>query len=306
MKMTFWRPFAQTGLCTLVVLLSLILVPLNSASGQKPTILDVRFSGEIDTSCNRPNWAYLVGAVCNIVVTVLPDGKKLGQTEFSHVIDWSWPTGLTITAGQASYPDDAFQPSTSLTENLQLEYYVTEEQALQDSAWRITGRSAPPGGINPGYRFAFHIPPELADLYICVMVEWNHPTYGLLRMEKPLCKKIVEPCSEAAQHSVWTSHVRGAYDQRKYDLSIALADSFLALGWHDQFGLVTAGMAAQKIRCYDDAVRFLDRCFQENHSVEIWRWDGLPPLTAPTDADRREYERQRARLMELKNQQQPR
>jgi hypothetical protein len=235
----------------------------------------------------------------DVMVLLLPHGEPPLLVEYTGITDWTWPEGLEIKVSSSSSLAGPFVPSATLREHLRLEYYVTATQSLEDSLWRTRGQR--PTMPAPQYRFAFRVPPEVAGSYLCVDAEWNHPRYGYLKAEKPSCVKIVAPCSEEAQHEAWTSEVCMASEQRRDEWAIALADSFVAMGWSNLRGLLDAGAAAKRIGRYDDAVRFLDICFERNHTINILAEKPFP--VAPSGADRRLYEQARARIIDLKTQQ---
>lgn len=266
--------------------------------------LTVRFSGPRSYLCSpdEDDGSYFVGGRYDLIIMLLPDGQLPFQAEYTGISDWTWPEGLVIKVGRSSSPSGAIEFSSVLRERLQLEYYVTESQMREDSLWRSLKQR--PVLTAPNYHFAFRVPPELADVYLCISSAWNHPMYGHLTSENSICRKIVVPCSEVAQREVWSTQVSKAYDTGSLDLAVTLADSFIALGWYELHGLIWAGVAAKKLGQYDTALRLLDLCFETNGTVAML--EGWTPGSAPTESGRRFYERQRARLMELKNQQQQR
>lgn len=238
----------------------------------------------------------------SIEVQVFPEGKKLSEIEYTGLSSWSPPDGLVIKVGQSSSPGGPLQPSDALRQALGLEYYNDALQVEFDSVWLATGRTQPIGMNVPTYWYAFVMPPELAGSYLMVGAEWDHPQYGHLVTEKPDHAKILVPCSEAAQHMAWSTHVYVSAKRGRYSLATALADSFLALGWHEVSGLTEARRAARRAGNYDDAIRFLDLNFQINHTVAPT--EGWTPESRATSGDSATYERVRTRLIELKEQQQ--
>jgi hypothetical protein len=274
-----------------------------AASAAGLTKLQVEFSGiGNDHSCDSSAKSVRsVGAVSDILVTILPDGKRLAQVEYTGVSDWTWPAGLVIEAGQASHEGEPFRPSKAIREQLDLRYYVTDLQAQSDSIWRATGLLPDPIARAPQYFISFRALAELADSFLCITAHWKHPKYGDLSAEQPLYAKIVVPCSEKAQHRVWTTQVVAATHHKDYQQAIMLADSFINLGWHSVRGLRWALMAAVRTGRYDDALRFNDVCFETNHTVSFRRES--MNLSAPTESDRHEYEMTRSKLMERKRQQ---
>jgi len=266
--------------------------------------LDVQIMGTGGYECNPNEFSRYVDGVYDIKITLRPDEQQAGAPEYTGLSDWTWPDGLGIQVSKLSRADDEFEPSPGLQDRLKLHYYVKRTQVVRDSLWRYTGKLPPHSLSAPEYYFAFQVPAELADSYLCFNAEWNHPQYGYLVCQKPICSRIVMPCSDATQHQVWTTHVWNAEEEMQYEQAILLADSFMAMGWHELHGLIWATLAAQKLEWYDDALRFIDMNFNMNHRVSI-----IPeaaPLEAPTEESRRDYEQQRGRLVELKNQQQER
>jgi hypothetical protein len=286
------------AVCAVLLLIS----TFACAAGKPRLVVDFWAPGHV--GCGTPDEVlHYVGGMYDIRVELLPDGKESGEVEYSGISDSTWPEGLVIEVGRLLSPADTFQSSASLRNRMQIEYYVTEMQARVDSLWRATGQEPPFGMTAPAYHFAFQVPPELADHYLCVSAEWDHPKYGHLRAGKPACLRILVPCSESAQHYVWSTQVVKAYDLKKYDKAIALADSFITTGWHDLNGLIWAEIAAQHARRYDDAIRLLDLCFAVNRTVSYSMVGREATASAPTETDRRLYEQARARIVELKSQQ---
>jgi hypothetical protein len=282
------------------VLLALLSFGLHTTIASDKTRLVVQFSGLGDFSCDSSYRTVLYAdGMYDIKVVVLPEGKLFGQVEYAGITDWSWPKGLTILVGPY---DEPFQPSAALKKQLHLEYYITTTQTRFDSTWRATGNTPPAVLSAPEYHFAFLAPSSMSGSFMCVRIKWNHPQYGRLTNENLVCAKIIEPCSEKAQHAAWTTHVCSANSQKKYDLTIALADSFISRGWHDLYGLFWARFATQNSGRYKDAIRLLDLCFQMNHTIMLA--EGEQEIAEPTDAGRRMYEMQRTKLVEACDQQQ--
>lgn len=265
--------------------------------------LDLRFwSNAASYDCSPDEPAYYVGGQYGLRLLILLEGKNPGDIEYTGVSDWTWPEGLKIEVCRSSSPNGPFIPSSALRDQMQFEFYVTHLQAFWDSLWRTEGKKPRVIFNAPEYHFAFHVPSELAGFYLCINVAWDHSLYGHLVAEKSRCMKIENPCTVRARDLAWGSQVSVAADQGRYDLAVALADSFVNMDWHDFQGLLDAGGAAKRLGHYDDAIRFLDICFEWNYT--IMPSEDRKLLTAPTEANRHTYEQARIRLLELKEQQQ--
>lgn len=300
--------------------LDCLCIGFGQAQAAQSASLRAGFEGSGELECTPHEVAYYAGGTYGICVELRPQGKRPAGITYTGISDWTWPAGLRIEVSQvaapdvtfedanalrtrSAVPDAAFRRSEALQAQLALEYHVTRMQAMLDSLWRATGQ-APQVLAAPEYHFAFRIPAELAGSYLCARVNWDHPRYGLLRSD-PFCIKVVEPCSEAALHRMWTTHVLKAWEQRNYERALALADSFLALSWREREGLVWAQLSARELRRYDDALRLLDLCFEQHGSIEL----PLPGIVAgnvTSQAARRLYQQNRQELLQLKNQQQQR
>lgn len=254
-------------------------------------IVTVDFAGYGDNSCDSldssPESDFYVGGMYQVDVTLLPGGVRPTEIEYTGVSDWTWPHGLILR---------------TRPEQLAFEYFVMETEVRDDSVWRATGWT--PLFKAPIYHFAFLVPPELAGTILCIEAEWNHPQYGHIASEHPDCVRILRPCSHSAERSVLTSRVHEASQQRKFDLAIELADSFLTTGWHDFYGLVDARRAATAGGRYDDAIRLLDTCFELNHATMYA--EGWKPTPSASEEEHHLYQRIRAHLIELRSQQQQR
>jgi hypothetical protein len=286
----------------LPLLICLAMVSASSKAGDN-TILDLSFAGKGGNQCdNSHKWVVYAGSIVDFVVTVLPDGNRPAEVQYSGVSDWSWPSGLKISAGKILQLDDSARAPEQLGDLLHLEYYVTANQARDDRIWRTKGVPALPLSRAPEYHFAFRVPEELTGQYLCFDVEWNHPRYGHLISREKTCTKVINPCSDAAAQMVRRTYVYEAWWQGRYDRAITVADSLIALGWHDLNGLFEAQCAARDAKRYDDALRFLDICFETNHTVTPEFRGRREQLTQPTPATIQEYQRIRSQLMDLKNQ----
>lgn len=270
-------------------------------SATNKTEMRVGFWGAGSYECSSNEIAYYIGGTYGISIKLWPEGIRPRDLKYTGITDWTWPEGLEINVAQLLSPSESFQPSTVLRNRLQFEYYITAMQASMDSLWRTGVVSSSPMFSAPEYHIAFLIPPELDNSYLCVSVEWSHPKYGHLDAQ-PICTKIVKPCSEVAQHQVWTTQVMMAQDQEKYELAVALADSFISKGWHEIHGLQAADNAARHLKRYEDAIRYIDICFEWNHTIFFLPEQPLP--SAPTEETHRLYQMNRTRLLELKEQQQ--
>jgi hypothetical protein len=289
---------SKSALLQTIVLACFVSLPSSLAYSQIK--MEVGMISDRSYLCTSDYSVYYVGGHYAFRVTISPEGKRPGEVEYTGISDWAWPEGLIIEADQPSTCSEPFLSSQSLADRLGIEYYVDEIRAMRDSLWR-TGVTARLSGITaPEYFFAFRVPPELTDSYLRFYIVWNHPKYGHLIADHLICLKIVTPCSETAQHEVWTSQVRLARSQMKYNQVVALADSFINSGWHDRLGLIDARGAAKRLGRYNDAIRFLDICFEYNHQIDI---EPTPQLPEFDEINRRSYEQQRTRLLELKEQQ---
>lgn len=300
------RPVVGAALLLSVCLLLTAIVPAR-AFAQGQTRLEITFDGMFDGSCDTfstyvtPAVMCYVDGMYDIVVTLLPDGKLPGQVEYQGVTDWTWPAGLVISVASAASDTIPFSPSAALQERLGLKYYVSNLQAIIDSVWHNSGRIPHPALRAAEYHFAFHVPPELANQYLCIHAEWQHPLYGMLKTGSP-CIRVIEPCSEAARHAIWHTQVDAALNQKDLLLAYTRADSIVTLGLRDVLGLIMAMDAAQRLGRYDDAIRFLDLCFEVNHT--LIPGESPRPAGPPSEEERQFYEKQRMRLLEMKGKQQ--
>jgi hypothetical protein len=284
----------------------LLLAPV--AMAQAGMTLGLQFVANNDGSCGSSTDlgvpTYYTGGIYSLAVSVLSGDSSNPRLPYKGITDWTWPAGLSLSVGWAPTAYSALHPSAALRKQLQLEYTVTWSQIRDDSLWRATGRT-PILQLPPASEFSFRIPEIAADSFLCFFAEWDHPQYGHLIAEAITCARILPPSSDAAQDVIRRTYVYNEYQQNHYDQAIAFADSFVALGWHDLNGLVCAGMCARDAGRYDDAIRFLDLCYQWHHRITLPmdedEGDGASPETA---AGRDRYEHFRSELIEMKNQQQ--
>ncbi len=282
---------------------------VHAANAKSGMTLGLRFVANNDASCGSSIGfgvpTYYTGGMYLLAVSLLTnDGRHPSELPYNGITDWTWPAGLSISVGWAPTAYGALHPSAALRKQLQFEYIVTRRQMRDDSIWRATGR-APALKLPPSSEFSFRIPAIAADSFLCFLAEWDHPQYGHLVAEAITCARILAPCSDAAQSVVRRTFVYNEYRQNHYSQAIAYADSFVTLGWHDLEGLVFAGMCAQLSGRYDDAIRFLDLCYQCHHMITLPLDETEDKGIAPeTSAGRKKYERFRNQLVEKKNQQQ--
>jgi hypothetical protein len=284
----------------LLLVLTCLFITYLSASAASKAKLDITFLAETNTPCDS-NAALVcyTGGVYDLIVQVFPANEK-DANDYKGVTDWKWPKDLVIKVGKNAKEDNTFKALPALLEKLHLDYYVTRSQAEDDSTFKATGKFDPLFNNSLEYHFSMQVPDTLAGSFLCCTAEWKHPKYGLIKTDMPICVKVLKPCNKQAENDLSTRLIRSACDQRKDSVAIALADKFIAAGWRDQIGLLNAKQAAESAGRFDDAIRYLDLCFETYHTVSAVRLKPSEALTAPTDRTQALYDLQHKLLVQQK------
>jgi len=244
----------------------------------------------------------LAGMRSELIVRIVPVDREVAPSDYAGVLAWEWPSNLHVEICRRSPGDTVFVPDSDLRDQLGLHYHVGPGEARNDSIWRQTGQTPPWYDLAPIFRFPFRLPESLVGQEICFRVTYESDRFGTLASEETKCLTVKRPVSRWDTSLVRDDLVRYAEDLGDWPTVMHIADSLISLGWSSIYGLNIASGAARRLGQYDRAIRYLDLCFQRHGSVFMKEGRGA---TDPA-AERRVYEAQRTRLMELKNQQQQR
>jgi hypothetical protein len=255
---------------------------------------DLIFSvNDFSMSTNRQR-GYLAGQQARVYVRVVRPGG-----EIYHGLPDRAPSGLRLEAGTKDA--QGFRPDLMWTQQLAPVHYV---DALRERADSLARRSRTPIGsdgdesyLGEFYQFTVTFPHVAGPDKVCLRAIFDHPEFG--HMESKLqCLNIYPAQTEYDTHLLWSSIIEAAYDRNEPQRVIALADSFVTLGFVDPDWMDIAKTSAREHGEFEKALRYLDLNWQVNgitDKSQLRDWDGqrLPD----SDRRQRDYDRQRNDLL---------
>jgi hypothetical protein len=245
--------------------------------------------GDFGTGTGTRN-VYIEGQQAQLSIRVIRGGgeKYLGLPSGA-------PYGLKIQAGTRTAV--GFIENPAWTRQLSLIHYVDRYRVHADSLYRF--KSTPVGldgdesDLGEFYQFCFTMPESPTDRRVCLRVVYEHPEFGHLETD-PQCITVVSSQTEDAERLIWSSLINAAYARNDVPRVIALADSFIALGFVDPDWTDMAKTVAYDNGQYNKALEYLDLNFEVNGVTtrsDIHEWDGQRLLI--TDRRQQNYDRQR-------------
>jgi hypothetical protein len=126
-----------------------------------------------------------------------------------------------------------------------------------------------PGRRGEIYSFHYQVPDELNGLSICVRANLsNIPYEGVesdyfdIEPDNFDCIDVRSPCSDEDRNRALASYILNAREMGNNEYALALADSLLETGWRSAIGLDAARSAANVLKQYQKALKFLDAIYE--------------------------------------------
>ncbi len=243
---------------------------------------------------NSSRYVYVEGMQAQITVRVVRGGgeKYLGLPGYP-------PYSLKIQAGVNT--SQGFVENMMWTRQLALQHYVDRYRMHADSVYRAKGTPVDADGdrsnLGEFFQFCFVIPEAPRDGRLCLRVVYEHSEFGHLESESQ-CITVVRAQSEDDTRLIWSSMINAANARGDAPRVIALADSFIALGFVDPDWTDLAKTVAHESGNYRKALEYLDANFEVNgitSASQLSEWHGQ--RVADSQRRRMDYERQRKDLL---------
>jgi len=270
------------------ILLFLLVLPLLAQA------VELQFGvGDFGTNTSRRKF-YLEGQQAQLSVRIVRGGGETYRGLPAYP-----PSGLKIEAGTVG--STGFIENGNWTYQLALQHYVDSYRLRADSLYRLHGTPVDVDGdqTNLGelYQFCFTIPNAASDKRVCLRVVYDHPEFGQLKSE-PQCLTVYALQGDDDNRIIWSSLINAAHARGDVARVIALADSFLAIGFVDPDWADMAKTVAYESGNYRKALEYLDANFEVNgitSSSQLREWSGQRvPIT---DRRQKDYDRQRKDLL---------
>jgi hypothetical protein len=270
------------------LLLSLLILPLLASAAELSLSI-----GDFSTSANRRR-VYLEGQQAQLSVRVIRGGgeKYLGLPYYP-------PYSLKIVAGTQS--SQGFIENTLWTRQLALQHYVDRYRVRADSLYKTKGTPVDVDGdqtnLGEFYQFCFTVPDAPSNGKVCLKVVYEQSEFGHLESEAQ-CLSVVRTRSEDDTRILWASMINAAYARSDARRVIALADSFIALGFVDPDWTDVAKTIAYESGNYRKALEYLDANYEVNgitSASQLGEWGGQ--RVNISERRQKDYDRQRKDLL---------
>jgi hypothetical protein len=212
-----------------------------------------------------------------------------------------WPKGLTIEAGRMN--GETFTPDPELHRQMaitrEIEALAFSDDSLAQAQGKMSGLQA---SLGVRYEFGITIPVESVGQRLYLRTTWD--SLGTGRLSELFSIDPILPCNNEARQQAQGTWVEDATVQGFHERAVQLADSLIALGWHDPRGLGWAVLSAKQLHHWADELRLMDLNYKTNGQVSPLR-SGSGEEWRRSQADYYQQTRQDL-LQKIQNQPQPR
>jgi hypothetical protein len=218
-------------------------------------------------------WQFAVSWECKSDTGVfLAGGRETYRVRITDIstprypsLEQGWPPELTVKAGQ--WDGAHFLANPQLLDQLQMARVVGWRDYVDDSLARAKGAMSHSQSVyGVCYNFSITLPTQHAGQRFYLQTTYDSPETGRMTCLNPV--DVTVPCNEKARQRMQGSYVSEANFRGDNRRAVEIADSLIALGWHDMWGLCMAEQSAIELHRLDKALQFLDLNFQTNGRIE--------------------------------------
>jgi hypothetical protein len=293
---------SKLRLClSFICVLRLAWTPLGARS-EEPKLL-VGTGAGVASECGKVTNSMVAGcrAILNCSIINL---QAYPDVVFDIFSEESWKR-VSVEAGHLA--NSEFVPDRKLLRLLDLTRRITWLDRYGDSVRRAEGKplqQIEAGQI--GSSFIFTAPEEYTNQRVYFRVTYSDPRLGVLRNHisadssifvESAFITIVSPCNDKDRQAAQGTYVWEANQAGLHQRALQIADSLIALGWHDVAGLQWAEQSAMFLNRPADQLRYLELNFETNGKITTER-------ATPEEQARVYQENRRYLLDEIRKEQQ--